>query len=168
MLDVCLKPNFAGVERVRLYSETFYGTKDLVEGYIDEVSLALQFVRESQEATLEEKKRFFKSANKVSPASDQIKHPPGRRRKHLMDHEGEIEISRGVKLIFSPFALSRRSEFRIFCSMPQRRSVFWILPHRSRSCFPQRRTATESRDGNERWSPGRRVRLHPSFTDCPQ
>jgi hypothetical protein len=68
VLDVCLKPNFAGVERVRLYSETFYGTKDLVEGYIDEVSQALQFVRESQEATLEEKKRFFKSANKVSSA----------------------------------------------------------------------------------------------------
>lgn len=34
-------------------------------GYIDEVSLALQFVRESPEATLEEKKKFFKSANKV-------------------------------------------------------------------------------------------------------
>lgn len=36
-------------------------------GYIDEVSLALQFVRDSQEATIEEKKRFFKSANKVGP-----------------------------------------------------------------------------------------------------
>jgi len=34
-------------------------------GYIDEVSLALKFVRESSEATLEEKKKFFKSANKV-------------------------------------------------------------------------------------------------------
>ncbi|KAL7416743.1 acyl transferase/acyl hydrolase/lysophospholipase [Mrakia frigida] len=64
VLDVCLRPSFAGVEGVRLYSETFYGTKDLVEGYIDEVSLALQFVRESPEATLEEKKKFFKSANK--------------------------------------------------------------------------------------------------------
>lgn len=31
VLDVCLRPSFAGVERVRLYSETFYGTKDLVE-----------------------------------------------------------------------------------------------------------------------------------------
>jgi hypothetical protein len=32
VLEVCLRPNFGGIERVRLYSETFYGTKELIEG----------------------------------------------------------------------------------------------------------------------------------------
>ncbi|CED83697.1 patatin-domain-containing protein [Phaffia rhodozyma] len=64
VLDVCLRPSFAGIERVRLYSEAFYGTKHIIESYIDEVSLALKFVRESEELGVEEKKRFFKSCNK--------------------------------------------------------------------------------------------------------
>lgn len=32
VLEVCLRPNFGGIERVRLYSETFFGTKALIEG----------------------------------------------------------------------------------------------------------------------------------------
>lgn len=36
ILEVALRSNFAGVESFRLYSETFYGTKELVEEYVDE------------------------------------------------------------------------------------------------------------------------------------
>ncbi|KAF7355343.1 Patatin-like phospholipase domain-containing protein [Mycena sanguinolenta] len=48
---------------VRLYSETFLGTKDLIEAYFDEQEKALEFIRESQDLKIDEKKRFFKAAN---------------------------------------------------------------------------------------------------------
>ncbi|CCA70479.1 related to TGL4-triacylglycerol lipase [Serendipita indica DSM 11827] len=64
VLDLCLRANFAGTESARLYSETFYGTKDSVEAYINEVEAAIDFVRRSPDITLDEKRRFFKSANR--------------------------------------------------------------------------------------------------------
>jgi hypothetical protein len=36
VLQNCVKNNFAGVENVRLYSQTYFGTKKIVENYIDE------------------------------------------------------------------------------------------------------------------------------------
>lgn len=35
-LKICLRANFAGIESSRLYSETYLGTKDLVEDYYNE------------------------------------------------------------------------------------------------------------------------------------
>lgn len=43
VLESCLKYNFVGVENPRLYSETYYGTKDLVQGFIDETHTALSY-----------------------------------------------------------------------------------------------------------------------------
>ncbi|KAI0719545.1 patatin-domain-containing protein [Cerioporus squamosus] len=63
VLETCIRTNFAGVESARLYSETYYGTKVLIESYIDEVEMALQYIRETPDISNEEKKRFFKSAN---------------------------------------------------------------------------------------------------------
>ncbi|KAL5530026.1 hypothetical protein ACEPAF_6283 [Sanghuangporus sanghuang] len=63
VLETCLRTNFAGVESARVYSETFYGTKDLIEAYIMEVEKALAYIRESSVLSIEEKRRFFKSAN---------------------------------------------------------------------------------------------------------
>ncbi|KAL1717033.1 acyl transferase/acyl hydrolase/lysophospholipase [Schizophyllum commune] len=63
VLETCIRPNFAGVESARLYSETFYGTKDPIESYYDEQEKALRFIRESPDLSIDEKKRFFKSAN---------------------------------------------------------------------------------------------------------
>ncbi|EJF61243.1 patatin-domain-containing protein [Dichomitus squalens LYAD-421 SS1] len=81
VLETCIRNNFAGVESARLYSETFYGTKVLIEcghslymmvirsrnvllaAYIDEVEKALEYIRETPDVSNEEKKRFFKSAN---------------------------------------------------------------------------------------------------------
>lgn len=36
ILEVCLRSNFAGIENPRLYSETYYGTKDRICEYIAE------------------------------------------------------------------------------------------------------------------------------------
>ncbi|KAI0677542.1 patatin-domain-containing protein [Trametes maxima] len=63
VLETCLRTNFAGVESARLYSETYYGTKALIESYLDEVEKALEYIRETPDISNEEKKRFFKSAN---------------------------------------------------------------------------------------------------------
>ncbi|KIM19965.1 hypothetical protein M408DRAFT_30776 [Serendipita vermifera MAFF 305830] len=64
VLDLCLRANFAGTESSRLYSESFYGTKEQVEAYISEVESAIEYVRTSQSISLDEKRRFFKSANR--------------------------------------------------------------------------------------------------------
>ncbi|KAF9457013.1 acyl transferase/acyl hydrolase/lysophospholipase [Collybia nuda] len=73
VLETCIRSNFAGVESSRLYSETFLGTKDLIEckrhsfsscfAYFNELEKALEFIRESPELSINEKKKFFKSAN---------------------------------------------------------------------------------------------------------
>lgn len=63
VLETCVRTNFAGVESARLYSETFFGTKDLIEDYIAEEEKALEFIRTSSDISNEEKKRFFKMAN---------------------------------------------------------------------------------------------------------
>ncbi|KAJ3515113.1 hypothetical protein NLJ89_g1967 [Agrocybe chaxingu] len=81
VLETCIRSNFAAVESSRLllyhqrlrpanraissrlYSETFLGTKDLIESYFDELERSLRYIRDTPELTLEEKKRFFKSAN---------------------------------------------------------------------------------------------------------
>ncbi|KAA1466398.1 patatin-domain-containing protein [Dentipellis sp. KUC8613] len=63
VLETCLRHNFAGVESTRLYSETYYGTKTLVESYVTELESALKYVRETPLLSNEEKKRFFKSAH---------------------------------------------------------------------------------------------------------
>ncbi|KAJ3778854.1 patatin-domain-containing protein [Lentinula raphanica] len=63
VLETCIRANFAGIESPRLYSETYIGTKDLIESYYDEQERAFEFLRESPDITLDEKKRFFKSAN---------------------------------------------------------------------------------------------------------
>lgn len=63
VLETCIRSNFAGVESPRLYSETYLGTKDLIESYFTELEKAVEFVRDSPELSLDEKKKFFKSAN---------------------------------------------------------------------------------------------------------
>jgi hypothetical protein len=36
LIEACVKNNFAGIENPRMYSQTYYGTKNLVQNYIDE------------------------------------------------------------------------------------------------------------------------------------
>ncbi|KDQ21031.1 hypothetical protein BOTBODRAFT_27050 [Botryobasidium botryosum FD-172 SS1] len=64
VLEVCIRANFAGTESPRLYSESYLGTKDLIESYVTEVESALAYIRESPKLSVEEKRRFFRSANR--------------------------------------------------------------------------------------------------------
>ena len=84
VLEVCIRNNFAGTENPRLYSETFIGTKDSIEGtlassfplsstvygkiackaYVKEVEEALAFIRTTPELGDEEKRRLYRSANR--------------------------------------------------------------------------------------------------------
>lgn len=63
-LSICVRPNFAGIESSRMYSETFYGTKTLVESHIKEVAASLDYVRNATNVSLEEKRSFFRGVNK--------------------------------------------------------------------------------------------------------
>lgn len=40
LLQDCVKNNYAGVENTRLYSHSYYGTKNIIEEYVDEGSLS--------------------------------------------------------------------------------------------------------------------------------
>ncbi len=60
LLENCIKNNFVGVENPRLYSETYYGTKDLVQEFVDQIQQSLKTIAESKKITNEEKQLFFK------------------------------------------------------------------------------------------------------------
>lgn len=60
LLEACVKNNFAGVENPRMYSETYSGTKDLVQEYIDEVHACIQLVLDSKTISKEGKYQHFK------------------------------------------------------------------------------------------------------------
>src|SRR5438034_7924833 len=47
LLEDCVKNNFVGVENPRLYSETYFGTKHLVQEFIDETHASLQLLLNS-------------------------------------------------------------------------------------------------------------------------
>ncbi|KAF8307243.1 patatin-domain-containing protein [Clavulina sp. PMI_390] len=69
LLEVCLKDNFAGTQSARLYAETFYGTKDNIEALANEMEAALAYIRTSPGISLEEKRRFYRHANRNLGAS---------------------------------------------------------------------------------------------------
>ncbi|KAJ7700128.1 acyl transferase/acyl hydrolase/lysophospholipase [Mycena rosella] len=58
VLETCIRSNFAAHR-----PQTFLGTKDLIEAYFEEQEKALEFIRESPDLKIDEKKRFFKAAN---------------------------------------------------------------------------------------------------------
>ncbi|TKA32359.1 hypothetical protein B0A50_01465 [Salinomyces thailandicus] len=60
LAEACVKNNFAGYENPRLYSETYYGTKDLVQEYVEEVSATLKFLHSSPQLGQDEKRRLSK------------------------------------------------------------------------------------------------------------
>jgi predicted acylesterase/phospholipase RssA len=47
LIEACVKSNFVGVENSRLYSQTYYGTKNLVQEFIDEGESYLTFQNRS-------------------------------------------------------------------------------------------------------------------------
>ena len=60
LVEAAAKDNFVGVENSRLYSETYYGTKTLVQGFIDEVEESLSALSKSDQLTPQDKTNMFK------------------------------------------------------------------------------------------------------------
>lgn len=61
IVEVCLKNNFMGFENPRLYSETYYGTKNLVQEFVDELETTVTFLRITPHLAADAKKDFFKN-----------------------------------------------------------------------------------------------------------
>ncbi|GAA5981920.1 hypothetical protein JCM11641_001942 [Rhodosporidiobolus odoratus] len=71
VLHAVLRSNFAGTESFRLYSETYYGTKEVVQEYVDEVTRSIEYIRQVPPSLLppEDKADFFRSVSKNLGAS---------------------------------------------------------------------------------------------------
>lgn len=60
LLESCMKNNFVGIENPRLYSETYLGTKDLIQTFVDQVEKSLRTVLDSDQITNKDKAAFFR------------------------------------------------------------------------------------------------------------
>lgn len=60
LLEACIKNNFAGFENPRLYSETYYGSKNLLQEFIDESERSLSCLLNSPHLSSESKRAMFK------------------------------------------------------------------------------------------------------------
>lgn len=62
LLQGCLKKNFAGIENRQLYSHRYYGTKKLVNEYVEEVTRCIDSVTDASEEQLliKQKRSFFR------------------------------------------------------------------------------------------------------------
>lgn len=60
LVEACIKNNFAGFENPRLYSETYYGTKNLVQSFVDEAEASLSFLLRTTQLDVETKRAMFK------------------------------------------------------------------------------------------------------------
>ena len=60
LVEDCVKSNFVGVENPRLYSETYYGTKNLAQDFIDELHASLAFILRSSKLSQADKYAFAK------------------------------------------------------------------------------------------------------------
>ncbi|KAM7192550.1 protein of unknown function (DUF3336) domain containing protein [Rhypophila sp. PSN 637] len=60
LIEGCVKNNFVGVENPRLYSQTYYGTKNLVQNFVDEVEKSTKFLIDTKQLTQDEKRVLFK------------------------------------------------------------------------------------------------------------
>ncbi|OIW33985.1 patatin-like phospholipase domain-containing protein [Coniochaeta ligniaria NRRL 30616] len=60
LIEACVKNNFVGVENPRLYSQTYYGTKNLVQNFVEEVEKSLKFLINTKQLTKDEKRSLFK------------------------------------------------------------------------------------------------------------
>ncbi|KAF3902434.1 hypothetical protein ABW21_db0200616 [Orbilia brochopaga] len=64
LVRACVKNDFAGIENPRLYSQTYYGTKNLLQDYYDELERCLRILVDTDQLTLDEKRKLFKHLSK--------------------------------------------------------------------------------------------------------
>jgi predicted acylesterase/phospholipase RssA len=60
LMEACIKNNFCGFENPRLYSETYYGTKNIIQSFVDEVDASLSFLSSTKQLRSETKHMIFK------------------------------------------------------------------------------------------------------------
>ncbi|KAK6194272.1 delta subunit of the central stalk of mitochondrial F1F0 ATP synthase, atp16 [Pestalotiopsis sp. IQ-011] len=60
LIEASVKSNFVGVENARLYSETYFGTKNLVQNFIEEVEKSTRLLVETEQLSLDQKQTLFK------------------------------------------------------------------------------------------------------------
>tara|TARA_R110002003_G_scaffold207_4_gene16016 strand:- start:7646 stop:10282 length:2637 start_codon:yes stop_codon:yes gene_type:complete len=60
LLEACIKNNFCGFENPRLYSETYYGTKQAVQDFIEEAEASLSFLLRTTQLDSDTKRALFK------------------------------------------------------------------------------------------------------------
>ncbi|KAF2741435.1 patatin-domain-containing protein [Polyplosphaeria fusca] len=60
LVEACVKNNFGGFENPRLYSETYYGTKNLVQQFLNELETSLSFLLKTTQLNAESKRATFK------------------------------------------------------------------------------------------------------------
>jgi predicted acylesterase/phospholipase RssA len=60
VLQSCLKSNFAGIENRQLYSHRYFGTKNLIQTYVNTVVDSINYIADSKNITLHSKRHFFK------------------------------------------------------------------------------------------------------------
>ncbi|KAK5437719.1 hypothetical protein LTR34_001265 [Exophiala xenobiotica] len=60
LVESCVKNNFVGIENPRLYSETYLGTKVLIQSFIDQVEKSLKVVLDCDRMTDQDKAVFFR------------------------------------------------------------------------------------------------------------
>ena len=60
LLEACMKSNFVGIENPRLYSETYYGTKNAVQDFYDEAEKCLSLMLNLKDWDEDEKREMFK------------------------------------------------------------------------------------------------------------
>ncbi|KAG6003265.1 hypothetical protein E4U21_002223 [Claviceps maximensis] len=60
LVEACVKNNFVGVENARLYSQTYYGTKNLVQNFVDEVERSIKVLIRTKQLEAEKKRLLFK------------------------------------------------------------------------------------------------------------
>ncbi|KAI8328819.1 acyl transferase/acyl hydrolase/lysophospholipase [Chlamydoabsidia padenii] len=64
VLYACLKQNFAGIENAKLYSNTYLGTKYLIDEYVDEVTKSIDVLANSPHVNDDDKRLAFRLYSK--------------------------------------------------------------------------------------------------------
>lgn len=64
ILYACLKHNFGGIENQKLYSNTFIGTKRLIDSYVEEVTKSISAFAQNSNLSLEERQLALKLFSK--------------------------------------------------------------------------------------------------------
>lgn len=64
LVEQAVKDNFVGVDNPRLYSETYYGTKNLAQSFIDEVELSITALSRTKALPEDEKLKLFRTMHR--------------------------------------------------------------------------------------------------------